>query len=94
MTDVSFTDDDGFIGGALFARGGTVTGNGVTFDNDAPLATDNAAAYLYGGTVTFTNTTIVNNGGASSRGGGIDNGGATLTLDQRHLLRATSAGRC
>ena len=80
LTDVSFTDDDGFIGGALFARGGTVTGNGVTFDNDAPLATDNAAVYLYGGTVSFTNTTVANNGGASSRGGGIDNGGAALTL--------------
>jgi hypothetical protein len=80
LTDVSFTDDDGFIGGALFARGGTVTGNRVTFYNDAPLATDNAAVYLYGGTASFTNTTVANNGGASSRGGGIDNGGAALTL--------------
>ncbi len=80
LTDVSFTDDSGYIGGALFARGGTVTGNGVTFYDDAPYATDNAAAYLYGGTASFTNTTVADNGGASSRGGGIDNGGATLTL--------------
>ena len=80
LTNVSFTGDDGYIGGALFTRGGTVTGNGVLFYNDAALATDNAAAYLYGGTVSFTNTTVADNGGASSRGGGIDNGGATLTL--------------
>ena len=30
--------------------------------------------------MSFTNTTVVDNGGASSRGGGIHNGGATLTL--------------
>ena len=80
LTNVSFTDDGGYIGGALFTRGGTVTGDGVVFHNDASSPTDNAAAYLYGGNVTFTNTTVADNGGASSRGGGIDNGGASLTL--------------
>ncbi len=80
LTGVSFTDDGGYIGGALFARSGTVTGSGVTFFQDATAADDNAAAYLYGGTVSFTNTTVADSGGAASRGGGIDNGGASLTL--------------
>ena len=80
LTNVQFTSDGGSIGGALFTRGGTVTGDGVVFYNDAASPTDSAAAYLYGGTVSLTNTTIADNGGASSRGGGIDNGGATLTL--------------
>ncbi len=80
LTDVSFTNDGGYIGGALFTRGGTVTGDRVVFYNDASSPTDNAAAYLYGGNVSFTNTTVADNGGASSRGGGIDNGGASLTL--------------
>ena len=38
MTNVSFTDDDGCIGGALFVRSGTVSGNGVTFQEDRTTA--------------------------------------------------------
>ena len=41
---------------------------------------DGGAAYLLGGIVNLTNSTIVGNGWASSIGGGIANAGATLTL--------------
>ncbi|MGN6869636.1 MAG: beta strand repeat-containing protein [Solirubrobacteraceae bacterium] len=79
MQDVSFANDQGEIGGALFSRG-SVTATGVTFANDATGATDEAAVYLFSGSASFTNTTVVGNGGASKRGGGIHNAGATLTL--------------
>jgi hypothetical protein len=79
MHNVSFTSDEAVFGGGLFSRG-NVTAAGVTFENDATGATDQAAVYLLSGTAGFTNTTVVGSGGASSRGGGIHNSGATLTL--------------
>ena len=61
MTDVSFDGNDAAFGGALFVRGGTVTGIGVTFENnDGEFG--GGTAYLAGGTVSFTNTTVVGNG--------------------------------
>ncbi len=81
LTNVEFNGDQAGIGGGLFSHGGSVTGDDVTFENDATGATDQAAVYLLGGTATFTNTTVTGSGGASDRGGGIDNGGAALTLD-------------
>ena len=80
LTDVSFTGDQAAIGGALFTHYGTVNGNGVTFENDATGCCNLGAVYLLGGTVSFTNTTVVGSGGPSSIGGGIHNGGASLTL--------------
>ena len=41
--------------------------------------------YLFSGSASFTNTTVVGSGGASSRGGGIHNAGATLTLTNATL---------
>ena len=63
-------------------HGGTITGNEVTFQDDADGCCDydGGAAYLDGGTVTLTNTTVVGSGGSASIGGGIDNAAATLTL--------------
>jgi hypothetical protein len=79
MTDVSFTQDAGGIGGALFTRSGTVTGNGVTFEGDEATGGDGGAAYLSGGAVSLTNTTVVGSPGLDSTGA-IANDGATLTL--------------
>jgi hypothetical protein len=80
MTDVSFTHEQAAAGGALFVRGGTVSGVGVTFEDNGSFDFDGGAVYLLGGTVSLTNSTIVGNGAASSIGGGIANGGANLTL--------------
>ncbi len=80
MTDVSFTNEQAAGGGALFVRGGTVNGVGVTFENNGSGSFDGGAAYLLGGIVNLSNSTIVGNGWASSIGGGIANSGATLTL--------------
>ena len=80
MTDVSFTNEQAAGGGALFVRGGTVNGIGVTFENNGSGSFDGGAAYLLGGIVNLSNSTIVGNGWASSIGGGIANSGATLTL--------------
>lgn len=79
MQDVSFTNDQGDFGGAVFSRG-NITATGVTLEADGTAATDEAAVYLFSGTAGFTNTTVVGSGGASSRGGGIHNAGAVLTL--------------
>jgi hypothetical protein len=49
MTDVSFTNEDAAGGGALFVRGGTVNGVGVTFENNGEGGFDGGAAYLLGG---------------------------------------------
>ncbi len=84
MHDVSFTNDQADFGGALLSRG-SVTGVGVTFENDATSPTAEAAVYLLSGTASLTNTTVVGSGGASSRGGGIHNAGATLTLTNATL---------
>ena len=67
MNDVSFTNDGAGVGGGLFTRSGTVTGNGITFENDGTTCCDGGAAYLLGGTVTLTNSTIVNSGGFDDR---------------------------
>jgi hypothetical protein len=81
LTNVSFIHDGAAIGGALFSRGGTVTANGVTFEDDGGFNYDGGAAFLYeGASVTFKNTTIVGSGTSSTFGGGIDNDGSTLTL--------------
>ena len=84
MHDVSFTNDQASFAGALFSRG-SITASGVTFENDATGPTDQAAVYLLSGTAGFTNTTVVGSGGASSRGGGIHNAGAALTLTNATL---------
>ena len=84
MTDVSFTHNAAGVGGALFTRNGTVTGTGVTFENNATTCCDGGAAYLLGGTVSLTNTTIVSSSGFNSSGA-IANGGAALTLDNATL---------
>lgn len=80
MTDVSFTDDVAANAGGLFVRGGTVTGNGVTFDGDETTCCDGGAAYLYGGSVTLTNTTVVDSSGLDGTAA-IWNGDGTLKLD-------------
>ncbi|MGZ4265101.1 MAG: choice-of-anchor Q domain-containing protein [Solirubrobacteraceae bacterium] len=80
MTDVSFTNEHAAGGGALFVRGGNVSGVGVTFENNGEGDFDGGAAYLLGGTVNLSNATIVGNGSGSAIGGGIANAGATLTL--------------
>ena len=79
MSDVTFTGDGPQT---LFTHGGAITGNEVTFQDDADGCCDydGGAAYLDGGTVTLTNTTVVGSGGSASIGGGIDNAAATLTL--------------
>ena len=80
MTDVSFTNEQAAAGGALFVRGGNVSGVGVTFENNGNGSFDGGAAYVLGGTCRLTNATIVGNGWARRFGGGIANGGGTLTL--------------
>jgi hypothetical protein len=81
LTNVSFIHDGAAFGGALFSRGGTITADGVTFEEDGTSDTDGGAVFLYsGGSTTFINTTIVDSGFASAFGGGIDNQGSTLTL--------------
>ena len=84
MTNVAFTHDSSGIAGALFVRNGTVTGNGVTFDDDTTTCCEGGAAYLLGGTVTLRNTTIVNSAALDSNPV-IANGGANLTLDNDTL---------
>ncbi|HEY4827331.1 MAG TPA: fibronectin type III domain-containing protein [Solirubrobacteraceae bacterium] len=78
LTDDSFTDDGAGIGGALFTHPGstTVIANGDTFDSDGDLG----AIYMFGGNVTLTNSTEVNSGASNEIGGGLRNGGGTLTL--------------
>ena len=81
MTDVSFFEDEAAIGGALFAHGGSVSAYDVTFQNDGQHAYAGGAVFLYqSGSDTFTNTTVVGSGWPSTRGGGIENDGAVLTL--------------
>ena len=81
MTDVSFTGEIAGDGGALFVRNGNVTGVGVTFENNGNGDEfDGGAAYLLAGSLSLTNSTIVGNGQPSAIGGGIANGGGTLTL--------------
>jgi hypothetical protein len=79
MNDVSFTHNAAGVGGALFTRSGTVSGNGVTFSENSTTCCEGGAAYLLGGTVTLVNTTITSSSGFG--GGEISNGGANLTLD-------------
>ena len=80
MTDVSFTNEQAAAGGALFVRGGNVSGVGVTFENNGNGSFDGGAAYVLSGNLSLTNATIVGNGWGSSFGGGIANGGGTVTL--------------
>ncbi len=81
MSNVLFAHDNAAIGGALFLRGGTVTGEDLTFEEDGTSAFDGGAVFLLdGGHTTLTNTTIVSSGWPSSFGGGIDNDSSTLTL--------------
>ena len=70
MTDVSFTNEQAAAGGALFVRGGNVSGVGVTFENNGNGGFDGGAAYVLSGNLSLTNATIVGNGW-SSFGGGI-----------------------
>ena len=80
LTDVSFTGNSAAAGGGLFVRGGSVSGVGVTFEDNSSGDFDGGAVCLLGGTVNLTNATIVGNGSGSAIGGGIANSGATLTL--------------
>ena len=70
MTDVSFTNEQAAGGGALFVRGGTVNGVGVTFENNGSGSFDGGAAYVLGGIVNLSNSTIIGNGWASSLAAG------------------------
>jgi hypothetical protein len=54
-------------------------GVGVTFENDSTSCCDGGAAYLLGGNVSLTNTTVSGSAGLNG-GAAITNGGATLTL--------------
>jgi len=80
MEDVIFQGDTAALGGALFARSGSISANRVTFAANGSDGYDGGAMFLYGGSASFTNTTIVESGWAASFGGGIDNYGANLTL--------------
>ena len=80
ITGTSFTNDGAAFGGGLFVRSGTVGVGASTFETDGSGAYGGGAVFLYGGTTTLTNTTIVDSGWASSRGGGIENDAGTLTL--------------
>jgi hypothetical protein len=85
MNNVSFTNNSSGVAGALFVRGGTVTGDGITFEGDRTTCCEGGAAYLYGGaTVTLENTTVVDSAGLDGTPA-IANGQATLTLDNDTL---------
>ncbi len=85
MNNVSFTNNSSGVAGALFVRGGTVTGDGITFQDDRTTCCEGGAAYLYGGaTVTLENTTVVNSAGLDGTPA-IANGDAALTLDNDTL---------
>jgi CSLREA domain-containing protein len=83
LTDVAFTENTvGGFGGGLFQRFGTLTATGVTFEtNGSSSGGSGGGAFLFGGTASFTNSTFFGNGVAFGRDGGIDNYGASLTLD-------------
>jgi len=81
MVDVAFREDRAAFGGGLFAHGGSVTGNRVTFEFEGDSATDGGALFLYrGASVRLENTTVYGSGWVSGVGGGIDNSSGTLTL--------------
>ena len=85
MNNVSFTNDSSGVAGALFVRGGTVTGDGITFQDDRTTCCEGGAAYLYGGaTVTLENTTVVDSAGLDGTPA-IANGDAALALDNDTL---------
>src|ERR1700729_865914 len=85
MNNVSFTNNSSGVAGALFVRGGTVTGDGNTIEADRTSRCEGGAAYLYGGaTVTLENSTVVDSGGLDGTPA-IANGQATLTLDNDTL---------
>ena len=85
LNNVSFTNNSSGLAGALFVRGGTVTGDGITFQDDRTTCCEGGAAYLYGGaTVTFQNTTVVDSAGLDGTPA-IANGQAALTLDNDTL---------
>jgi hypothetical protein len=85
MNNVSFTNNSSGVAGALFVRGGTVTGDGITFQDDRTSCCEGGAAYLYGGaTVTLKNTTIVDSAGLDGTPA-IANGDSALTLDNDTL---------
>jgi hypothetical protein len=79
MTDVEFRNDGAAFGGGLFVRG-TATADRVTFRGEGSGAYGGGAVYMRGGTLTLTNSTVVDSGWASSIGGGIVNQGGNLTL--------------
>ena len=85
MNNVSFTNNSSGVAGALFVRGGAVTGDGITFQDDRTTCCEGGAAYLYGGaTVTLENTTVVDSAGLDGTPA-IANGQAALTLDNDTL---------
>ena len=87
MNNVSFTNNSSGVAGALFIRGGAVTGNGITFQDDRTTCCEGGAAYLYGGaTVTLENTTVVDSAGLDGAPA-IANGQAAADARQRHAVR-------
>jgi PKD repeat protein len=78
MTDVSFRHDFAGLGGGLYVSGGTVTADGVTFEDEFGEF-GGGAILINGGSTTLVNTTITGNGGFG-RGGGIENAHGALTL--------------
>ena len=84
MTDVSFTHNAAGVAGALAVRSGTVTGSGVTFENNTTTCCEGGAIYLLAGSLSLTNSTIVSSP-AQNGNAAIANGGGTLTLDNATL---------
>ncbi|WP_426513552.1 choice-of-anchor D domain-containing protein [Dactylosporangium sp. McL0621] len=84
-------DQTGVGGGILFA-GGTLSVSGSTVDDNTVLAGGRGAGLTVADSVTasITNSTITRNLGAE-RGGGIESGGAQLTL--RHVTITANSGR-
>lgn len=80
MDNVSFTGNYGAFGGGLFVRGGTASGNAVTFRDNADYG-GGGGVFVDGGTLTLTNGTFSGNGLASGRGGGLENHAGAVTLD-------------
>jgi hypothetical protein len=77
VNDADFHAGRSSYGSALFVRGATVTVNRSTVRGGS---NSRGAIFLESGTLALTNSTVTGNGQASSAGGGVVNGGGTLTL--------------
>ena len=70
MTDVSFTGGGGSIGGALFTHGGTVNGDGVTFESNGNGSFDGGAATSPAAPSPWSTRPSSTTAGASTSAGG------------------------